>query len=218
MMKLTRVLMGLMGLLMLAALPAAAATIELGEQDNGKVVKVQPGDQVRITLPGNPTTGYVWELAATRVDILEPGLEPEYFPDSDRLGSGGKFTFRFKALKQGYTKVVLAYLRPWETDKPPSSTFEMSADVNAPQEKNPVTTVRYRSGRGAILTASFDPNTNQVQVTLPDGRKVELPAAISASGSRYTNAYETFWEHKGKGTFSQGSKVVFEGTVQADGP
>jgi len=213
--SLMNVLMGLLGLFMFAALPAAAATIELTEKDNGAVMKVQPGDQIKVTVPGNPTTGYTWQLAAIRVDVLEPGLEPEYVRDSTLPGAGGRFTFRFTARSQGVTKVILAYLRTWEKDMPPVKTFEMIADVNSSNGKKPVTTVHYLSNNGTTLTASFDPNTNQIQVTLPDGRTVLLPAAISASGSRYSNAYETFWDHQGKGIYTKGDKVIFEGTVQA---
>jgi len=212
---LMNVLMGLLGLFLLAPLPAVAATIELTEKDNGAVMKVQPGDQIKITVPGNPTTGYTWELAAISVDVLEPGLEPEYFRDSTLPGAGGRFTFRFMARSQGVTKVILAYLRTWEKDIPPVKTFEMIADVNSSKKKKPVTTVHYLSNNGATLTASFDPNTNQIQVTLPDGRTVLLPAAISASGARYSNAYETFWDHQGKGIYTKGDKIIFEGTVQA---
>ena len=212
---LMNVLMGLLGLFMFSALPAVAATIELTEKDNGAVMKVQPGDQIKVTLQGNPTTGYTWELAAIRVDVLEPGLEPDYVRDSNLLGAGGRFTFRFTARSQGYTKVILAYLRTWEKDMPPVKTFEMTADVNSSQEKKPVTTVHYLSSNGTTITASFDPNTNQIQVTLPDKRMVLLPAAISASGARYSNAYETFWDHQGKGIYTKGDKVIFEGTVQA---
>ncbi|MEI7636761.1 MAG: protease inhibitor I42 family protein [Syntrophus sp. (in: bacteria)] len=210
-----RVLMGLLGLFLLAVLPAAATTIELTEKDNGAVMKVQLGDQIKVTVPGNPTTGYTWELAAISVDILEPGLEPEYIRDSTLTGAGGRFTFRFTARSQGYTKVILAYLRTWEKDMLPVKTFEMTADVNSSKGKKPVTTVHYLSDKGTTLIASFDPNTNQVQVTLPDRRTVLLPAAISASGTRYSNAYETFWDHQGKGIYTKGNKVIFEGTVQA---
>jgi inhibitor of cysteine peptidase len=212
---LMNVLIGLLGLFMFAAFPAAAATIELTEKDNGSVIKVQPGDQITVTLSGNPTTGYTWKLAAIRIDVLEPGLEPEYVRDSTLPGAGGKFTFRFTARSQGYTKVILAYLRTWEKDIPPVKTFEMTADVNSSQGKKPVTSVQYLSNNGTMLTASFDPNTNQVQVTLPDGRTVLLPSAISASGARYSNAYETFWDHQGKGIYTKGDKVIFEGMLQA---
>jgi len=212
---LMNVLMGLLGLFMFAAFPAAAATIELTEKDNGAVVKVQPGDQIKVTVPGNPTTGYTWKLAAISVDILVPGFEPEYFRDSTLPGAGGRFTFRFTARSQGYTKVILAYLRTWEKDVPPVKSFEMTVDVNSSQGKKTVTTVQYLSNNGTTLTASFDPNTNQIQVTLPDGRTVLLPVAISASGARYSNAYESFWDHQGKGIYTKGDNVIFEGTVQA---
>jgi len=212
--ELINVLMGLLGLFMFAALPAAAATIELTEKDNGAAVKVQPGDQIKVAVLGNPTTGYTWELAAIRVDVLEPVLEPEYFLDSTLPGAGGRFTFRFTVRSQGFTKVILAYLRTWEKDMPPVKTFEMTVDANSSQGKKPVNTVHYLSNNGTTLTASFDPNTNQIQVTLPDGRAILLPAAISASGARYSNAYESFWDHQGKGIYTKGDKVIFEGTVQ----
>lgn len=210
-----KMLMGLLGLFLLAVLPAAASTMDLTEKDNGAVLKVQPGDQIAVTVPGNPTTGYTWELAAIRVDILEPELEPEYVKDSTLPGAGGKLTFRFTARSQGYTKVILAHRRTWEKDMPPVKTFEITMDVNSSKEKKPVTTVHYLSNKGTTLTASFDPNTNHVQVTLPDKRTVFLPAAISASGARYSNAYETFWDHQGKVIYTKGDKVIFEGTIQA---
>jgi len=209
-----RLLTGIMLLAMLVAYPAYAATIELGEQDNGAVLKLQPGDQVAVTLRGNPTTGYTWDLAAISVDILAPELEPKYVRDSELLGAGGKYTFRFTAQSRGYTTVILAYLRTWEKGVPPAKIFTLAADVNSPGEKQPLTTVQYLSKEGTTLIASFDPNANQVQVTLPDRQTVLLPAAISASGARYSNAYETFWEHHGDCTFTKGDKVVFTGTAQ----
>ena len=211
--SLMNVLMGLLGLFMFAAFPADAATIELTEKDNGAVMKVQLGDQIKVTVPGNPTTGYTWELAAICADVLEPGLDPEYVRDSTLPGAAGRFTFQFTVRSQGYTKVILAYRRTWGKDIPPVKTFEMTADVNSSQGKKPVTTVHYLSNKGTTLTASFDPNTNQVKVTLPDKRTVLLPAAISASGARYSNAYETFWDHQGKSIYTKGDKVIFEGAI-----
>ncbi|MBP8980941.1 MAG: protease inhibitor I42 family protein [Syntrophobacterales bacterium] len=208
-----RFLSGIIALFLLVSFPAYAATIELTEKDNGAVLKLQPGDQVAVRLSGNPTTGYTWELAAISVNILEPGLEPEYVRDSDLIGAGGRYTFRFTARSRGYTRIILAYRRTWEKEAPPVKTFEITVDVNSSREKKPVTTVNYVSESRAILTASFDHNTNEVQVTLPDKQVIKLPLAISASGARYSNAYETFWEHHGKCTYTKGDKVVFEGTA-----
>ncbi len=209
-----RLLAGLVGLFMLVTLPVGAATVDLSEKDNGAVLKLQPGDQIAVTLRGNPTTGYTWNLDAISVDILTPESEPKYVRDADLPGAGGEYTFRFTAQTRGYTKVILAYLRTWETGTPPAKTFTMTVDVNSPGEKKPVTTVRYLSKEGTTLTASFDPNANQVQLTLPDKQTVLLPAAIAASGARYSNAYETFWEHHGICTYTKGNMVIFTGTVQ----
>gem|GEM_PF-556876 len=213
--KAVMLIIGLAALLVIATLPADAALIELSEKDAGIVLDLQPGDQIAITLPGNPTTGYTWQLAAVRIDILEPVSDPEYIRDSTLIGAGGRFTFRFRARSRGYTKVVLAYLRTWEKDVPPLKIFDLTADVNSSKEKKPRTTVQYRSDDGGVLTASFDPNTNQVELTFPDKRAVSLPAAVSASGARYSNGYEVFWEHQGKGVYTRGSRVFFEGRMQA---
>lgn len=72
----------------------------------------------------------------------------------------------------------------------------------------------YRSPGGEVLKASFDLDRHQVTVTLPDGRSVTLPAAQSASGARYSDGTETFWEHQGTGRFFHGETVLFEGELQ----
>lgn len=37
-----------------------------------------------------------------------------------------------------------------------------------------------------------------VKVTMPNGRELTLPAAVSASGARYTDEFElVWWEHQG---------------------
>ena len=79
----------LIALFLLFSFPVYAATIEVTEKDNGAALKLQPGDQVAVRLPGNPTTGYTWELAAVSVDILEPGLEPEFARDSELMSPAG---------------------------------------------------------------------------------------------------------------------------------
>ena len=71
--------------------------------------------------------------------------------------------------------------------------------------------VVYVSASGERLTAVFDNAARTVRVTLPGGREVTLPQAVSGSGARYSDGKETFWEHHGDGTFSVGDKVVFEG-------
>ena len=72
-------------------------------------------------------------------------------------------------------------------------------------------TVIYLSDKRDKLTVTFDIANDSVEVTLPDGRHVNLPRAISASGVRYTDEKETFWEHHGEGTYWVGEKSIFYG-------
>ena len=49
---------------------AAARTVTLTAADNGKIVRVRPGDRVEVQLDGNRTTGYVWQMEM----VPPPGL------------------------------------------------------------------------------------------------------------------------------------------------
>ena len=109
-------------------------------------------------------------------------------------------------------------------DTPPASggdqpvTRDMAAAAPTPPSDQPVAApaavlppVVYVSASGERLTVVFDNAARTVRVTLPGGREVTLPQAVSGSGARYSDGKETFWEHHGDGTFSVGDKVVFEG-------
>lgn len=56
--------------------------------------------------------------------------------------------------------------------------------------EQPVNTATFSCDQGKSITAAF--YTSRVSLVLSDGRKEELPQAISASGARYTNADESF--------------------------
>ena len=60
----------------------------------------------------------------------------------------------------------------------------------------------YRSRSGERYVARYgrlsDGSLDFVKVTMPDGREVTLPQAVSASGARYTDDRElVWWEHQG---------------------
>ena len=75
-------------------------------------------------------------------------------------------------------------------------------------------TVIYLSDKRDKLTVTFDIANDSVEVTLPDGRHVNLPRAISASGVRYTDEKETFWEHHGEGSYWVGDELIFHGKAE----
>lgn len=88
-----------------------------------------------------------------------------------------------------------------------------SKNAAAPGE-NTVLKATYISDKGTRMTALFDTQAHTVTVTLPGGRTVTLPRAISGSGARYSNDRETFWEHQGVGSFWIGEKLIFQGKVE----
>ena len=79
-------------------------------------------------LPGNPTTGYSWEVSGGVGGVA--GLEGKggYQPDPDpqgKVGSGGMFTAAFKVLAKGRTTLKFVYRRPWEKSFEPSRKFDL---------------------------------------------------------------------------------------------
>ena len=120
------------------AKPAAATekkTHELGKDDNGKAVKVNVGDTIRVKLKANRTTGYSWALAESKLDakILKSDGN-EYKVDehpAGMVGVGGNDVWTFTALAPGKTEIALGYARPWEKDKEPVESFKLTVEVAA---------------------------------------------------------------------------------------
>jgi inhibitor of cysteine peptidase len=99
-------------------------------EDTGRTVEVQTGATLEIKLPGNPTTGYSWEIAKVDARILALQGEIEFQSSSQALGAPGEFTFRFQALAPGSTELLLIYQRPFEVDREPENHFEITVVVS----------------------------------------------------------------------------------------
>lgn len=69
----------------------------------------------------------------------------------------------------------------------------------------------YISSQGQRLAARFDIPGKTVRLTLPDGRTLTLPLAVSGSGARYSNGAQTFWEHQSCAIFEERGVLLFEG-------
>ncbi len=109
---------------------AAAGTRTLTAQDAGKTVNLKAGETFKVTLDGNPTTGYVWEVAAdSNAPVTQVG-EWEFKADSDAVGAGGKLTLTFQAGQGGQGALKLVYHRPFEAQTPPAETFEVQIIIN----------------------------------------------------------------------------------------
>lgn len=105
------------------------STKHLTEADAGRSIELRVGDKLEVTLPGNPTTGFQWEVSVGDTAILRPSGEPEFEPSSSAVGSGGKITMHFEAVGTGQMRLTLIYHRPFEKDVPPAQTFEVTVTV-----------------------------------------------------------------------------------------
>lgn len=110
---------------------AATGPLWLVDADNGKTFTVKAGETVEVRVAGNLTTGYAWMAALSDEDavLLEQQGEPVYVQDSadtDMVGTGGTYTFTFRA--EGEATLKLVYSRPWESVGP-LDTYEVTIVV-----------------------------------------------------------------------------------------
>lgn len=86
-----------------------------------KIIEAQVGQEFRIALESNATTGYQWQFKEPLNETMFKLVNSDYLVDEKNLiGSGGKQIWVFKALKDGETKIFFQYLRSWEKDQPPA--------------------------------------------------------------------------------------------------
>ncbi len=127
------VVLVLMGMLLVVALSAcgsaAAPPLELTSQDNASQKAIGVGQQLKITLDANPTTGYEWAVDGVVPVQLEQLGEPQYSSQSSLAGAGGMEVWTFVGKSAGVGTLKLKYWRSFEPTAAPVSTFEVTVDV-----------------------------------------------------------------------------------------
>ena len=112
-----------------ASSPAPSGPVSLTAADAGKTIELKIGQTLQVSLAGNKTTGYNWVLAPMDPALLEQVGDPDYKPDSSKLGSPGVLTLKFKAATAGQAVLHLDYKRSWEKAAAPDRTFEVNVVV-----------------------------------------------------------------------------------------
>jgi predicted secreted protein len=85
----------------------------LDERNNGEVVNVIAGGKIVLSLGGNPSTGYHWEIKKIDETVLKSAGDPQFFPESDLAGAPGYYVWNFDVLKADVsTPLALVYLDP----------------------------------------------------------------------------------------------------------
>jgi len=115
------------------ASPRPTADVTAGPSSANGHVPLKRHETLAVRLPGNPTTGNVWELQpGADAAVLRQDGPVEYTADPaspGATGTGGQFTARFTALAPGTTWIKLRYHRPWEKLEPPTAQNSFSVHV-----------------------------------------------------------------------------------------
>ena len=112
----------------LSACESSDNTVYLSDSDSGRTITLNRGDGMEVTLSGNPTTGYAWQLVSVDAQVLAQDRDPVYYPASDMVGAGGSYVFHFKAMGSGQTTLNLANRRSWNGET--AGTFRVTIIVN----------------------------------------------------------------------------------------
>jgi inhibitor of cysteine peptidase len=95
--------------------------IELSESDAGASLSLHQGDELRLRIVENPTTGYRWQFAQSgsgRLAQLEDRVEPAN-PGAAAAapGAAGHRIIRFMATAAGSVRLEAVERREWEPER-----------------------------------------------------------------------------------------------------
>lgn len=125
-----------------------ADTWALSEQDSGQQVYSRVNDELYISLPETPSTGYLWTIdspsfvdlrkASTEhesegeeyLELVYERFEPKHnLGEEIHLGAGGLRHFAFRLLRSGSQMLRLVNRRPWLKNGGRLKIFEISLNI-----------------------------------------------------------------------------------------
>lgn len=121
-----------LSLAVLAACASAPKHNITVENQSACPLQLKTGQNLTLTLPSNPTTGYRWAIQDSAGGVLR-SLSPEVYSnpeDSGLVGAGGQSTWRFKAFAPGTGRLRLTSQQPWAPEVNPAETFDCAITVN----------------------------------------------------------------------------------------
>jgi inhibitor of cysteine peptidase len=103
----------------------------------GGTSELRVGQLLEIELPGNPSTGYQWQLVNDGAPVVErimpaaaaAAAKANTPADPAMVGAPNSSRWWFKAVQPGEAVLRLVYRRPWEKDAPPARTADYPLSV-----------------------------------------------------------------------------------------
>jgi inhibitor of cysteine peptidase len=110
-------------------LSACGQPLSVTDVNDGEAVAIEVGQELEVSLPANPSTGFGWTVVIDDPSVLGQVGDPEFVSDSEELvGAGGMLTMHFVGLAEGSSGLRLEYERPFE-DVEPEDTFTLDVTV-----------------------------------------------------------------------------------------
>lgn len=98
--------------------------------DPDTVNQLTVGDIGRITLSGNPTTGYTWHYEISDESVISPVCQSYSSSAKEGIvGAGGIYGWSFKALKAGEATITFRYYRDWEGQASAAQTAVIKVSI-----------------------------------------------------------------------------------------
>ncbi|MBV6397356.1 MAG: hypothetical protein HFACDABA_02970 [Anaerolineales bacterium] len=98
--------------------------------DAGKTIEVAAGNEFKIVIESNPSTGYHWDLIGELDENILQFVSTEYRADEPVLpGSGGREAWTFQAVAPGEATIVLGYYPPSNDTVEPAQTVTFTIVV-----------------------------------------------------------------------------------------
>ena len=122
--------------MLLSACSLAGATEEptvvpqLNISDPAKILEASAGNEFKIIIDSNPTTGYHWEIIGeVDADVVEFVSRDFRGDEPVAVGSGGVDVWVFKAVAAGETDITLGYYPPSNDPVEPQQTVTFTVTV-----------------------------------------------------------------------------------------
>jgi len=112
--------------------PGAGGSMKSGKggSSKGGTFHVTVGEEFKITLDSNATTGFQWSLAVPVDESVVKLVSNAYeAPQTALVGAGGKEVWTFRAVGRGRTEIRMKYSRSWEKGTVPARGAVFSVRV-----------------------------------------------------------------------------------------
>jgi inhibitor of cysteine peptidase len=124
------ILLLLISILALSACTSGGSDEVFQISDPAKQLEAAAGNEFKIVIASNPSTGYHWELMDELDETIVQFVSREYRADEPVMpGSGGADVWTFKAVAAGETTITLGYYPPSNDPVDPEQVVVFSLTV-----------------------------------------------------------------------------------------